>query len=127
MGVNDTPEDVEGLLEFRAFSKFDNAVRESFSMPVRLAAGESGIFTTLDFLWCNPQDCVLFCELKGADGKVIARNVEHFDMERDTLFPEAKLSLRLEGGELRWRRTIMRTVSSLRGCTGGRLWLGFFR
>lgn len=99
-GVNDTPEDVEGLLEFRAFSKFDNAVRESFSMPVRLAAGESRIFTTLDFLGAIRRDCVLFCELKGADGKVIARNVEHFDMERDTLFPEAKLSLRLEGGEL---------------------------
>ena len=31
---------------------------------------------------------------------MLARNIEHFDMERDTLFPDAKLSLQMEGTEL---------------------------
>lgn len=99
-GVNDTSEDVDGTLEFCAFSKFDNEVREPFTMPVRILAGESRIFTTLDHLGPIRRDCILFCILKDKTGTVLARNIEHFDMERDTLFPDAKLSLQVEGTEL---------------------------
>lgn len=99
-GVNDTSEDVDGTLEFCAFSKFDNEVREPFTMPVRILADESRIFTTLDHLGPIRRDCILFCILKDKTGTVLARNIEHFDMERDTLFPDAKLSLQVEGTEL---------------------------
>ena len=100
-GVNDTRHDITGKLVFRSFSRFENRVVHSFALPVFLGAGQSRVFTSLDHLGPIVRECVLYCALEDDEsGEILAQNTECFDIERDSWFPEAKVALSWENGEL---------------------------
>jgi hypothetical protein len=100
-GVNDTLGDIsDARLVFRAYSRVHDRVEHEFELPVFLRAGESRIFTDLDRLGGIVRECVLHAALVGRDGKVIARADQSFDIERDSYFPPAKLSISSAGGIL---------------------------
>ncbi|HEY5585214.1 MAG TPA: glycoside hydrolase family 2 protein [Ruminiclostridium sp.] len=99
-GVNDTNEDVSGILNFRLFSRFENEVVKDFSVPVFIYGGKSKVFTTLNQLGSVSRECVMHAELIAGNGKVIAGNIQVFEHERDISFPDAKLCLEMVDGDL---------------------------
>lgn len=98
-GVNDTPEDVAGVLTVRVFHLGQNRVIREMQCPVSSLAGHSSILTDLDGFGHFRRDSILYASLE-CDGQHVARAVGTVDMERHLAFPQAKLSLRTEGDAL---------------------------
>lgn len=99
-GVNDTNKDITGILHFRLFSRFENAIVKDFRIPVFIYAGESKVLTNLDHLGGISRECVMHAELIEKDGKIIANNTQVFEHERNISFPDAQLCVKQAGRDL---------------------------
>jgi len=99
--VNDSPNEVEGLLTARLFDPDTNRfVLGEVAVQVRVPAGESLLATDLNAFGQFSRRYVLFAQLTGRNGEVLARTNDFVDIERHLRFPEAKLSLAVEGDTL---------------------------
>lgn len=99
-GVNDTAKDIYGTLTVRGFSMSYNKVMAEIVLPVFIRAGESKVLTDLDRLCPIIREWVLFAELKDEAGIQIARSDTFMEKERYLVFPEAKITMEMENGEL---------------------------
>lgn len=99
-GVNDTAQDVQGTLVVRGFSMANNKVMAEMSLPVSLRAGESKVLTDLDPISPIIREWALFAELRDSAGAQTARSDTFMEEERYLVFPEAKIMMKMENGEL---------------------------
>lgn len=88
-----------GTLAVRLFRISENRVIDSFSCPAAVLSGESSVLTSLYRFGYFRRDCVLHAALY-RDGEMPASAVGYVDMERHLPFPQARLSLAVEGDEL---------------------------
>ena len=96
-GVNDTIEEVTGMLTITQVRLSKNAVERQLRIHASIPAGESKTTTNLDsfgFIW---KDSILHAELTSDDGTVLARAYGFLDMERHLAFPESRLAMKISG------------------------------
>lgn len=97
-GANDTPEDSAGFLEVKVYDLKNAVVKQEFSIPAAIPAGESRILTTLDRLGSIRWDSVLYACYKDKDGEVISSATGYVTKENMLPFPKAELSLSYSSG-----------------------------
>jgi len=98
-GVNDTAKQVCGTLRFKSLNRFTNSVLTAFEVPIFLFPGESKVFMNLDRFRFGREE-VLYCEIEDQDGNILCRNIQELDIERNSIFPEATISLRQCGDDI---------------------------
>ncbi|WP_195542638.1 glycoside hydrolase family 2 protein [Massiliimalia timonensis] len=96
-GVNDTAKDITGTLTIRGFSMSYNKVMAEYQIPVQIRSGESKVLTDLDKLCPIIREWALFAELTADDRSQISRSDTFIELERYLSFPEASISLSLDG------------------------------
>jgi hypothetical protein len=99
-GVNDTPEDFDGIVTVEVHSLDSEKTTQKLSFPVGIPGGDSLITKSLDCLGHIPLRSVLHCTLQSHDGKMVSEDFQYLISERRLPVPEAKLTLRQEGGTL---------------------------
>lgn len=98
--VNDSVETVEGNLTLQLFDTVTNKVDQEFSLPVRVRAGQSDLICTLDEFGQFPRMKLIVGRLVKSDGTPVSTVSTFADIERHLSFPDAKLTLEIEGDEL---------------------------
>lgn len=98
--VNDSVETVEGNLTVQLFDTASNKVDQEFSLPVRVRAGQSDLICTLDEFGQFPRMMLIVGRLTKSDGTPVSTISTFADIERHLSFPDAKLTLKIEGDEL---------------------------
>ena len=98
--VNDSIETVEGNLTLQLFDTKTNMVDQEFSVPVRVRAGQSDLICTLDEFGQFPRMKLIVGRLVKSDGTMVSTVSTFADIERHLSFPDAKLTLAIEGDEL---------------------------
>lgn len=98
--VNDSTEKVEGSLTLQLFDLASNKVESEFTIPVRVNAGQSQVVTSLDEFGQFPRNRLIVGRLAKPDRTPILTVSNFADIERHLSFPEAKLTLSIEGNEL---------------------------
>lgn len=99
-GINDSSEDFFGKVRFCVFDKFWNRMETELEIPVYLRAGQSRVLECFDDLGAIRRECVLYAELLDPQERVIGWTDEFLAPECTQLFPEAKLTMRVEGSVL---------------------------
>ena len=99
-GVNDTTEEAAGTLTIRQFRLYKNEVVNEQTLSAAIQPGDSRILLNLDSFGFIRKDSVLHAVLTRSDGTEIARAIGFVDIERHQYFPEARLTLRMDGDVL---------------------------
>lgn len=99
-GVNDTAEDVSGMLRVVGYSMAYNRIMKEFTIPVSIRAGESKVLTNLDPLCPIIREWIVYASLTDSEGNEIARKDTFIELERYLTFPEAQLDIRIERDEI---------------------------
>ncbi|MFH5183387.1 glycosyl hydrolase 2 galactose-binding domain-containing protein [Paenibacillus sp. TAB 01] len=95
--VNDSPADVEGTLHVKLFHPPSNTFVQELQLQVHAASGESRLITDLNAFKQFSRECILYTVLIDHEGNTIARTNDFVDIEKKLRFPEAKLSMEVEG------------------------------
>jgi len=98
--VNDSTEIVKGSLTVQLYNIFLNKAEKEFTVPVRVAAGQSQLVCNLDEFGQFLRNRLIVGRLVGEDGDPISTANIFADIERHLSFPEARISLEIEGDEL---------------------------
>lgn len=98
--VNDSVEIVEGNLTLQLFDTEANKVEQEFSVPVRVRSGQSDIICTLDEFGQFQRKMLIVGRLVKANGTHVSTVTTFADIERHLSFPDAKLTLKIDGDEL---------------------------
>jgi hypothetical protein len=117
--VNDSTEDVSGTVEFGLFSPGGNRFTVLKSMEASMPAGQSGEVTCLDFLGQFRTENVLYARFIDAGRGVDYTNIDYVDTDRRLVFPEAKLSLSVDGDVLSITSDRFARIVELSGDEGG--------
>lgn len=101
--ANDTREAVSGTVRLQLFHMERNAVRREVTRDVTLPPGESKVIVNLAEAGMHTfrLEHLLLATLTDASGQLLARTDTRVDMERRLRFPEAKLEVQVQAGELR--------------------------
>lgn len=100
-GVNDTPDDFDGIVTVEVHSLDTEKTVHRLTFPAGIPSGDSLIVKSLDCLGHIPLMSVLHCTLQDRDGRVVSEDFQYLISERRLPFPDAKLTLRQEGGKLK--------------------------
>jgi hypothetical protein len=100
--VNDTTVPVAGDVTVQLFHLDENAVKQTITRSVRADPGQSVEIVRLDRAGIGTfhLDHILYARLDDANGSVVARTQAFADVERQIVFPEAKLDVHIEDGAL---------------------------
>jgi hypothetical protein len=98
--VNDTVEDISGVLSVLLFDTEQNGIVKASERLVEVGAGESKIIARMDEFRQFSLDYAIFAELRDNMGQFISRTNDFADIERRLTFPNARLSLSFVGDEL---------------------------
>lgn len=98
--VNDSAEDVEGTLEYGIFNPGQNRFLYFYTTEISMKSGCSGEAVNLDFIGDFRKENILFARFTDKRTGKAVENVDYVEIERKLLFPDAKLTLRVEGNEL---------------------------
>ena len=100
--VNDTTEPVAGELEITLFHMEKNTITKRIKVPCSVVPDGSEAVVRLDRAGIGTffRENVILARLIGEDGRELGRNVALMDIERRLPFPDAKLSLRLDGDSI---------------------------
>ena len=100
--VNDTREPVTGEVTVQLFHLDENEVKQTITRSVRAAPGQSVEIVRLDRAGIGTfhLDHILYARVDGPDGALIARTQVFADVERQMVFPEARLNVQVEDGAL---------------------------
>lgn len=96
-GVNDSRYNFQGTLEFVLFHPITNKIVHSFVKEVEIESGKSIIICDLDSIPQFKRENILYACLKDTEGKIVARNYDFVEIERNLCFPDAKLTLEKQG------------------------------
>lgn len=118
-GVNDTGEDFAGRITVEAYSLDSEKMTHRISFAGGIPEGDSLILKSLDCFGHIPLMSVLHCTLQGEDGRVVSEDFQYIISERRLPFPEARLTLRQEGGSLFVSTDRFARCVELTGDTGG--------
>lgn len=99
--VNDSAADVHGTLEFGIFNPAQNRFMKFEKIEAHMKSGCSGEIQNLDSLGEFPRDYILYACFTDSASGAKAENFNYVDIERNMIFPEAKLSIIYEGDELK--------------------------
>jgi hypothetical protein len=95
--VNDGITDVSGTLEYGIFTPRTNKFLELREVNAKMAAGESGEITSLDEFGQFRSENILFARFVDKKNSIDYINIDYVDIDRRLIFPEAKLTLGIEG------------------------------
>ena len=97
--VNDSPETVSATATVQLFHLYQNAVVKEIQRDVKVGPDASQEILRLDQAGIGTfhRDHILHATLTGREGGVIARAVALADIERNVIFPEAKLEMHQDG------------------------------
>lgn len=98
--VNDSANDVEGTLYVKLFDPLSNAFVQEFEKSVQVRSGESNLITNLNEFKQFSRTYILYAYLVDARGELIARTHDFVDIERHMRFPEARIAMEINGGQL---------------------------
>lgn len=98
--VNDSSDTVEARLTLQLYNTAANKVESEFSVPVRVTPGQSRLITSLDEFGQFPRNRLIVGRLVKNDGAPISTVSIFADIERHLSFPDARLSMEIEGDEL---------------------------
>lgn len=98
--VNDSPEKAEGKLSVKLFSPATNSFVAGFEREIEIDPGESELISDLNQFRQFSRESILYACLYGKNGDLIARANDFVDIERHLRFPDAKLSVDVEGDVL---------------------------
>lgn len=100
--VNDSKEKVEGTMTIEAFHMDQNKVRKHITFPVNLNPDQSKVIVRLDSVGIGSlrKEHVIFAQLTNNSGKVLATNTSLLDIERNLIFPDAKIQMAEKDGYL---------------------------
>jgi hypothetical protein len=98
--VNDGVQDVSGTLEYGLFTPRTNTFLELRKIDAKMAAGQSGEIVTLDEFGQFRSENILYARFVDATRGVDYTNVDYVDIDRRLIFPEAKLSMSVQGDTL---------------------------
>jgi hypothetical protein len=98
--ANDTPERFDGTLRVCLHDMQKGETIARTERAVSVEAGESKCIVRLDEFAQFDRGCVLSAELFDAMGDLAASATDFAEMERRLVFPDARLSLSFDGGEL---------------------------
>ena len=99
-GVNDTGEDFRGSVELTAYRMDQKRIIGRKSFPVTLLKGQSRIVTNLDDFGPLHWFTVLHACLRDENGREVLTNTAYLRKENMLPFPDAKLSLEINGDVL---------------------------
>ncbi|NHN29846.1 beta-mannosidase [Paenibacillus agricola] len=95
--VNDSSEDVEGTLYMKLFNPNTNEYVQEIKKSVRVASGQSNLITNLNEFKQFSRTYILHAYLVDENGEIISRTNDFVDIEKHMRFPEAKLSMEING------------------------------
>lgn len=100
--INDTRAPVTGTLRIRLYHLEAREFRKEVLREVTVAPGQSQVAVQLDKAGVRAfrKEHILFAELTGPLGQVLARANAFADIERRLTFPEAKLNVQVQDGAL---------------------------
>ena len=100
--VNDSPNPVTGTVTLVLFHPHTNTVVHEANLDVTVGPGRSAVIAQLDDVGIGTfhRDHVLAATLRDAQGQILARTLRMADIERNLVFPEAKLTVQSRDGEL---------------------------
>jgi beta-mannosidase len=100
--VNDSPKPISGIVRIQLYHLQLCEFRKEIVREITVEPGKSLVVVQLDKegIRAFRKENILFATLTGKDGKVIARTNALADIERRCIFPEAKLSVRIENNSL---------------------------
>jgi hypothetical protein len=95
--VNDSIHDCSGILEYGLFTPRTNSFLEKREIKAGMAAGQSGEIVTFDDFGQFRSENILYARFVDVDNGIDYINIDYVDIDRRLTFPEAKLSLSIEG------------------------------
>jgi hypothetical protein len=98
--INDTPREVDGVLEVLLHNPMSGKNIRQSSWPVKIGVGEAIPVTDLDGWKEFKRENFLYASFNDKEGNCITRTNDYLDMERNLKFPEAHLSFAWEGDKL---------------------------
>lgn len=98
--VNDSTDKVEGTVVCCLFNPRTNRIMKEIKKDVSVEADESMIVCRLDEFGQFKRENFLFAKLADKNGNIIARTNDYVDNERYLYFPDAKLQLELDNGDI---------------------------
>lgn len=99
--VNDSAYDVRGTVEFGIFSPAQNRFLKFHNVEAHMESGCSGEIQNFDYLGEFPRENILYACFKDDASEIRTENFNYVDIERNLIFPEAKLTIAIEGDELK--------------------------
>lgn len=99
-GINDTKERLQGIITAKIFDMEKNQFTEETSFPAQILPGDSIAVGKLDIFEQMSRNKVIYAEWTDAEEKVLAQTHQFLDIERHITFPDAKLKIWQESGEL---------------------------
>lgn len=98
--VNDGVTDVAGTMEFGIFTPRTNQFLALHTVEAAMPAGQSGEVANLDFLGSFRTENILYARFVDAENGIDYTNIDYVEVERRLIFPEAVLTLRMDGDVL---------------------------
>lgn len=117
--VNDSAQAVTGTLEVRLFDPNANEFTHALTRDVSVQAGESQLVTNLNEFKQFRRDRFLLAELRDSESRVIARTNTFVDIERHLRFPDARLSVAVDGDTVTITTDRFARCVELGGSAGG--------
>jgi hypothetical protein len=98
--VNDSAENTSGTLEYGLFNPGSNKFIEHRGINAKMPSGESGEIVSLDEFGQFRSENILYARFTDPEHGIDYINFDYVDIDRRLIFPEAKISLSMEGGVL---------------------------
>ncbi|MCU0378350.1 MAG: hypothetical protein MUC78_08830 [Bacteroidales bacterium] len=100
--VNDSPHEVSGTVKISLFHLDRNETRREITREVTIPPGESKVVVRLDEagIVTFRREHILDATLTDGDGNIIARTNAYGNIERNIVFPDARLSVEVNGDTL---------------------------
>ena len=117
--VNDSATDSSGSVEYGLFTPRTNKVLVSRKINAKMASGESGEIANLDDFGQFRTENILFARYTDKKRGIDYLAIDYVDIERRLIFPEAKLTLTLEGNSLSVSSDSFARCVELEGNDGG--------
>ncbi|MDR1060602.1 MAG: hypothetical protein LBL83_05190 [Clostridiales bacterium] len=117
--VNDSAGDVCGELEYGLFTPRTNAFLALRKVEARMPAGMSGEIASLDEFGQFRSENVLYARFTDAARGVDCTNIDYVDTDRRMSFPEARLELVADGGDILVSTDRFARCVELEGSDGG--------
>ena len=98
--VNDSPETVRGTVEFGLVDMDTNEITFRREVNMEVADADARIVLDLNYIKYFKKVLLPYARFLDEDGNVVCTAVDYCDVERHYAFPDAQLSVHVEGDEL---------------------------